>query len=396
MPDYQVRVLSDAGAVIERRVSAADAQAVAVVLGVAPARVLAVQPRQAAAAEAGASRQFPLRLFSQELSVLLRAGIPLLEALVTLREKEQSDAVAQVLAAVIDALRQGLPLSAALRVCANAFDPLFIAVIESSERTGQIAEALAEQARYLQWIDQLRSRLIGAAIYPAMLIVASSVVVLFVLTFVVPRFATLIEENGGDMPAASRALLALGAVTGAHPALTLAVGLSLLALPVLALRLPAVRAAVIEPMWRLPGIGPRLRLLALAQFYRTAGMLLTAGVPALPALKSCRAVVAWPLRASLDAAIAAVGRGERLSAALEQQALATPVALRMVRVGERSGELAQMLSQAAAFYDDELSRLSEFVTRLVNPLLMLVMGGVIGGVVVLMYLPIFQLAEQVQ
>jgi general secretion pathway protein F len=134
----------------------------------------------------------------------------------------------------------------------------------------------------------------------------------------------------------------------------------------------------------------------LAQFYRTSSMLLGAGVPAVSALGTAREVIAERLRAPLDAAIESVGRGERLSVALQLAGLTTPVSLRMIRVGERSGGLGPMLRKAAEFYDEELSRLTELVTRLVNPLLMLIMGVVIGGIVVLMYLPIFQLVEQVQ
>ena len=125
-------------------------------------------------------------------------------------------------------------------------------------------------------------------------------------------------------------------------------------------------------------------------------MLIGAGVPAVAALLRSRDVIAAPLRPQLDAAIDAVRRGERFSVALDREGLATPVSLRMVRVGEQSGELGRMLGEAASFHDEELTRLTEIVTRIVNPALMLVMGGVIGTVVVLMYLPIFQLAEQVQ
>ena len=115
----------------------------------------------------------------------------------------------------------------------------------------------------------------------------------------------------------------------------------------------------------------------------------------------CRAPSLWCIvtlssLAPLDTAIDSVGRGERLSVALQHAGLTTPVSLRMIRVGERSGNLGPMLRKAAEFYDEELSRLTELVTRLVNPLLMLIMGVVIGGIVVLMYLPIFQLVEQVQ
>lgn len=396
MPDFDVRYLQD-GAVQRRRLQAADATGVIAALGVPPAQVLGVTPVGApAAGRTGARRPFPLRLFSQELAVLLGAGIPLLEAVQTLREKEAHAAVAHTLAEVMQGLQAGQSFSAALSRCPQAFDTMYVAVVASAERTGQLQQALRAQADYLAWVDTLRSKLIGAAIYPALLIIAGGLVLLFLLVFVVPRFAGLIEGVGGDLPVASRWLLVVGGWTGAHPLLAVAMGLALLAAPAVLAQLPAVRQGLGELLWQLPSLGEKLRLLALARLYRTLSMLLGAGVPLVPALRTAQPVVAEPLRPALVAATEAVSRGERLSLVLERERLGTPVSVRMVRVGERSGAVGEMLGQAAAFYDEELTRLSELVTRLVNPVLMLVMGTLIGAVVVLMYLPIFQLMEQVQ
>lgn len=340
--------------------------------------------------------RFPLRLFSRELAVLLRAGIPLLEALTTLREKEASAGVGATIDAVIERLRHGEALSSALRSQAQAFDELFVAVVASAERTGQVEQALSEHAQYLAWVEALQSRLLAAALYPMMLVGASSAVIVFLLVFVVPRFAGLLDGVGSEIAPASRALIEIGRLSGEHPLLVVGAAAMLLASPWLLWQQAGVREAVSAASWKLPGLGERLRLLALARLYRTVSMLLRAGVPAMTALRTARGVVAAPLQAALASAIDAIGRGERLSAALDAQGLATPVALRMVRVGERSGRVGDMLAEAAAFHDEELSRLSELVTRILNPLLMLVMGGVIGTVVVLLYLPIFQLVEQVQ
>jgi general secretion pathway protein F len=399
MPEFVVHLIDPQRGASWRSVSAADAQAAVSALRIDPRRVLSVkaaEPSPAAAPTPSRSRAFPLRLFSQELAVLLAAGIPLLEGLVTLREKETSASVIQALDAVIEQVQSGQPLSTALKSQPDAFDSLFIAVVQASERTGQTEQALREHAAYLAWVDALRSKLVGASIYPLTLVLAGFAVIVFLLLFVVPRFAGILEGVGGDMPAASRMLISIGRVSGEHPWATAIAALTLLTLPVLAWRQGALRQWVAARLWHLPLLGPKLHLLALAQFYRTASMLLGAGVPAISALRSARAVIAPRLRGSLDAAIERVDQGERLSVALQRSGLTTPVSLRMIRVGERSGGLGPMLRNAAEFYDEELSRLTEFVTRLVNPVLMLVMGVVIGSIVVLMYLPIFQLVEQVQ
>jgi general secretion pathway protein F len=385
-------------------VQAADEQSAVSAAGVAPSRVLSVECTQAATSgvggggTSGRAGKFPLRLFSQELAVLLTAGIPLLEGLQTLREKEASAPVAQALDAVIAQLQSGQPLSAALASQPQAFDALFVSIIQSSERTGQTAVALSEHAAYLTWVDALRSKLVAASVYPLTLIVAGVAVIVFLLLFVVPRFAGILEGVGGtnELPATSQMLIAMGQFGGSHPWATVATAVALLMAPLLAWKHGPARVWVMASLWRLPLLGPKLHLLALAQFYRTSAMLLGAGVPAVTAMGTARQVIAARLQGPLDAATQAVSRGERLSEALLQAGLTTPVSLRMIRVGERSGNLGAMLRQAAEFYDEELTRLTELITRLVNPVLMLVMGVVIGGIVVLMYLPIFQLVEQVQ
>ncbi len=394
MAEFHVRYLDAARRPAEARVQAVDASGVAAALGLTPACLLDVEPVRALAPR-GRGGRFPRRQFAQQLAVLLRAGIPLLEALQTLQSQDNPPAVAAALAGVIERIQRGESFSTALTSQPQAFDTLFVAVIEASERSGQVEQALFEQAGYLAWVEQLRGKLVAAAIYPAMLITAGSAVVLFLLVFVVPRFAGLLDGVGGEQPLASRALIAVGGFSGAHPLALLGIAATLVALPLWGWQ-HGLREALQSRLWRLPLVGPRLHLLALAQLYRCLAMLLLAGVPVVAALANARGVAAPQLRAALDRAAEAVRLGERLSAALQGEGLATPVSLRMLRVGEHSGELGAMLAQAAGFYDEELSRLSDLVTRLINPVLMLLMGLVIGTVVVLMYLPIFQLVDQVQ
>lgn len=397
MPTFDVRCLQADG-IVSRRIDAPDAQAVAALLGLPAQQVLGVVRVDEERAAPGGSRatRFPLRLFSKELSVLLAAGIPLLEAVVTLREKEDQPATAAALAAVEQRLQAGEPFSAALSVRPEAFDALFIAVVSSAERTGQLQDALRAHADYLAWVETLRDRLVSASVYPLLLLFAGAAVVLFLLIYVVPRFAGLLDGIDGDVPAASRVLLSIGQWIGAHPWSSAAAALALLAAPWAAWQLPGVRERLLGLAWSVPLLAARLRLLALARLYRTLSMLLDAGVPAVAALRTARGVIAPHLRAALDAATAGVEQGQRLSEALLAQGLTTPVSVRMVRVGERSGSVGAMFGEAAAFYDEELTRLTELVTRLISPSLMLLMGGVIGTVVVLMYLPIFQLMESVQ
>ena len=398
MPEYLVRITRMSPGGRPLRVQADSPAAVAHTLGVSPAAVLSVEP--AAQVQRGWLRRRPtalhLRLFSQELALLLQSGIPVLSALETLSERDGPAGQQGVLAEVCEALREGQPLSAALRRVPAAFDDLFVAVVAASERTGQLAPALEAHAAYLRWTEDLRAKLVAACIYPLLLLAAGVAVIGFLLLYVLPRFAGVFDALGDDLPAASVQLISFGVWAAAHPALSAGLALSLPVLALCAWHSPPLRRKALALAWGLPGLGARWRVVVLARLYRGLALLLRAGVPVPDSLRLLQGALAGPLQPALEGAHAAVSGGQRLSQALQGQGLATPVALRMLHVGEGSGELALMLERAARFHDDEIARLSELVVRAVNPALMLVMGVVIGGIVVLMYLPIFSLMERVQ
>lgn len=381
MPHYRIRLIDGTA----RLADAPSPDSVIARLGLDPLRVLAVE---IAAAPRSAARGGELRLLVQALAQLLESGIPLLEAVQTLAEKQPQ------LAPVQAALADGHAFSAALE--STGHDALLVALVAASERSGQLPRTLAQHAAWLAWAEALRTRLVAASVYPLLLLVASGAVLLFLLLFVLPRFAGVFEGLQAELPTASLALLALGRSASAQPSLAIGLALALPAVLLLVWHWPPAHAAAAALAWRLPGLGERLRVVALARLYRCLALLLGAGIPVRQALALVDAVLAGPLQPALRAAARAVDGGHRLSDALQAQGLATPVALRMLRVGERGGVLATMLERAAAFHDEEIARLADFVSRVLNPLLMLVMGVVIGGVVVLMYLPIFTLVESVQ
>lgn len=398
MPQFRALIHDPPHGVRRVRVQAPRANAVAAALGISPLRLLGIEAEHYAPQRP--LRGFSLRLFSQELALLLDAGVPLLEALATLREKDAARPQSAVLERVLHKLGEGQSLSAAMAGEPAAFDSLFVAVVSASERTGQLPTALRNHAAYLGWSEALRARIVAACVYPVLLVLAGGAVVLFLLLYVLPRFAGVFDSLGSDLPVASRWLIDFGVWTAAHP---LPIAVLLLAAPTTAALLWAwprsrmlLRTHADAALLRSPGLGPRLRTVALARLYRGLGMLLSAGVTVLPAMRLLHGVLPHPMSDSLDTASHAVQGGRRLSEALHEQALATPVALRMLRVGESSGSVPAMLERAAAFHDEEIARLADIVTRAVNPVLMLVMGVLIGGIVVLMYMPIFSLMEQVQ
>ncbi len=344
----------------------------------------------------GGAERFPLVLFSQELLVLLQAGLPLVEAIETLAERERRSEFRALLERICATVRQGSTLSAALEQSAQAFPPLYVATVRASEKTSDLAPALARFVGYQNQLDAIRKRLVNASIYPMLLLGVGGIVTLFLLVYVVPRFSHIYEERGVNLPLFSRLLVAWGRLIEGNGVLALGLIAAAVVGALYALRDIGVRSRIEALLWRAPGIGERLKLYQLARFYRTIGMLIRGGMPLVPALQMGRELLHPILRDRLGAASRAISEGRTVSASMEENGLTTAVALRMLAVGEQSGNMGEMMDKIAAFHDEEISRWVDWFTRMFEPILMAVIGLVIGGIVVLMYMPIFELAGSLQ
>jgi general secretion pathway protein F len=224
----------------------------------------------------------------------------------------------------------------------------------------------------------------------------SLLVVLFLLGYVVPRFADVYAEMGDRLPFASRVLLGVGQAIGAHAWSALAALVLLVVAVIWGAGRPAVRAGFGRLLYRVPQLRSVLSATDLARLYRTLALLLHGGVPLVRSLEIVRGLLPPGLAARLDQCRQSISEGAGFAASMERHGLSTVVADRFFRVGERGGELARAIDRAAQFHEEEVARGAEWLGRLIGPVLMLAMGLLIGVVVILMYLPIFQLAEAVQ
>jgi len=334
--------------------------------------------------------------FSQELIALLDAGLTLVEAIDTLTEKEPSAGTRRTLEQIRARLFEGRTLSSALEEQPLSFPPLYIATVRASERTGAIREALTRFVSYQQQIDLLRKKLVSASIYPLVLCGAGVLVTLFLLGYVVPRFSAIYEDLGRDLPWASQMLMKWGYTVRDHGLMLALVAAAMAALLAhFALR-GSLRAALGRWLPRIPLIGRQLNLYQLARLYRTVGMLMRGGLPAVTSFDMSSGLLSPALKPALAQATRSVREGQSIAVSMEKYQLTTPVAARMLRVGERSGNMGEMMERIAAFYDDELARTVELLTRLIEPALMTLVGLVIGVIVVLMYFPIFELAGSIR
>ena len=342
------------------------------------------------------SSGFRSALFSIELQSLLEAGLNLVEAMQTLAEKEAPGERQQVLSGMVAAINRGEPFSQAVAAFPQHFSPLYVATIKASERTGSIKEALGRYIAYQEELDRVRKKIVSASIYPVILMVVGSLVLSFLMFYVVPRFARVYEDMAGSLPFFSQILLSFGKFVGNY-ALPLGIGLAAaVGAAIWAFMRPGFRSWLNLQLWKLPALGERMKTYQLARLYRTAGMLLRAGLPAVRALEMVEELLAVHLRPQLAKARALIEQGHPMSAALGAAGLATLVATRMMVVGERSGNMGPMLGQIARFHDDEVARFVDWFTRAFEPILMAVLGGAVGLVVVLMYMPIFELAGNIK
>lgn len=345
-----------------------------------------------------AGKGFKVHLFAQELLALIDAGMSLIEAMAILGAKARDPDARDVLQQVLACLREGQMLSAAMAAAPEQFPTLLVATVRASEQTGNLREALERYLAYHRQLNAVRNKVISASIYPALLLAVGGLVIVFLLSYVVPRFGKVYADLGQqDIPLMSRLLIEWGTMVTEHGAALLAAGLGAGGAAAYALSRPALRAAIQAWLWRLPHLGRQLRTYQLARFTRTVAMLIKGGVPLVGALDMTAALLQQPaLRAGLLAARRDIHDGGALADAFSRNGLATDIGARLLVVGERSGNLGETMEKIAVFYDEEIAREVEWFSKSFEPLLMTVIGCLIGGIVILMYLPIFDLAGNIK
>ena len=339
---------------------------------------------------------FPLVLFSQELVALLEAGLPLVEALEALTEKEERPEIKKTLTQIISSLYEGHTLSYALEQAPRDFPALYVATVRSSEKTGSLAEVLSRYVVYQSQMEGIKRKVVTSSIYPVVLAIVGTLVLLFLMVFVVPRFSHIYADIGSDLPLMSRLLMHWGRFLDEHWVLFMAAaGIAAGGLVFAATR-PVCKRWVEQRLWQLPVMGKRLHLYQMARFYRSLGMLLQGGMPIIAALQLVEGLLHASMRNRLALASNSIREGGSISQAMDKHGLTTSLASRLLRVGERSGRMGEMMERVAAFYEDETARWVERFVKLFEPLLMVFVGLAIGVIVVLMYLPIFDLAGSIE
>jgi general secretion pathway protein F len=354
--------------------------------------VSAIEPVQAPLLRRQRGGKLSLVLFSQELLALLTAGLGIVEGLEALLEKEASPATRGVLERLLAGLREGKRLSAVMAAQPTLFPPLYVGIVRAAEGTSDLPRALERYIEYQQRIDNVRAKIVSASIYPAILLLVGGGVSIFLMSYVVPRFAEVYQGAGRNLPWMSRMMLDWGQFAGRHASALLLGFVAVVTLAAWAIRRALKQGGAARLLAKLPGIGERARIYELSRLYLTLGMLNEGGITLVSAIDTVQGMVSPGMASGLKAARTAIEAGRPLSDAFEANGLTTPISLRMLRVGERTGAMGTMLTRSAAFYDGEIGRWIDRFTRTFEPLLMAAIGLVVGAIVVLLYMPIFDLA----
>lgn len=383
---FRSTILEPDGKKVSLELEAADAQALHEDLHREGRLLLQVQPLDAVR-EVGATVSLSPRrllLLTQALQEALDAGVPLLTTFAAIAEQEDDARLVALLDDLGRRIASGQSLAEAMRAHPRAFPAVYCALVRAGEQSGSLPRVLQSVVAFLEWRLEITGVVRQALVYPIVVGVAGYAMVLFLLSFVIPRLGGVLEKMGGDMPAASRVLLATSGFVSSN--LWVVVGASVLAIfaSVQVLRMDGARSALVGLGTRLPMVGAVLGSLAVAQFCRTFGVLLQAGLAMPHALElTGETVTARSLRLRIERVHERILGGARLCEAVTRNELLPPVALSMLQVGEEAGRLPVTFDRLGRLYDREVREQVKKALGLLEPIVTVLLGLMVGGIAVI-------------
>jgi type IV pilus assembly protein PilC len=336
-------------------------------------------------------------VFNQELVALLRAGLPIVAGFDILLERQANERFRQILADVREKLVSGVALSDAFLSHGDIFPRLYGSSLKAGERSGEVEKVLRRYLNYQKILAAVRRKVVGALVYPAVLVGLSMGLVVVLMTYVIPKFVEFFAGFGADLPLVTRAVIATATTFRSY--------------------FPLIAALVVAGLWflsrwrrtdsgerafhgfllKLPVVGGILHQFALSQFSRSLGTLVNAGTPLVPALEiSSGSVANRQVSDAIRAVVPKVREGAELWRSLEQTGQFTSLAVEMIKVGEATGALEEMLTNVSDFYDEAIEAALQRLIHLIEPVILVVMGGVIATLLLSIYLPMFTILSNIR
>jgi type IV pilus assembly protein PilC len=381
---------------VRGRMVAASEQALRAELrrqGVAASRIQQLKSRRTG----GKVRAEDIAVFSRQLSTMLAAGIPLVQSFEIVGAGHDNPAMQRLILEIKSDVESGTSLHEALAKHPLHFDDLFVNLVEAGEQSGSLETLLDKVATYKEKTEAIKKKVKKALFYPAAVLAVAVIVTLILLIFVIPQFESLFKGFGAELPAFTQMVVSLSKFVQTKGWLILiVVGAAVWAFGYFYKRSAVMRHFLDRAMLKMPIIGPILNKSAIARYARTLSTMFSAGVPLVEALQSvagaCGNIVYEQAVLKIRDEVAT---GQRLQRAMENTGLFPNMVVQMIAVGEESGALDAMSAKVASFYEEDVDNAVDSMSSLLEPLIMAILGVLVGGLVIAMYLPIFKLGAVV-
>lgn len=338
-------------------------------------------------------------VFTRQFATMINAGLPIVRSLYILSEQTENEKLRNVIIAVRKDIEEGVALSDALAKHPEVFSRLYVEMVRAGEAGGILDGVLLRIASQLEKDQELRRKVKSAMAYPTVVLVLAVLAASFMLIFIVPIFARMFEDLGGTLPLPTRIAMGLSDLLTSVFGFLIYAGMGFGVYLFLRWRKTEKGRRTVDPvMLRLPvRIGDIIRKVALARFARTLGTLSAAGVPILQAMEvTATSSGNWVVERALLKSREAIQEGLPIYKPLEEEPVFPPMVTRMIAVGEETGDLDGMLAKIAEFYESEVEASVKALTSIIEPLMIVVVGGIVGGIIIAMYLPMFQIFELIE
>ena len=399
MPKFRYEGRTVTGATVEGTVEAKSADALTAQLRRQRIVVTKVKkkPKSMNIVIGSGVKSVELSRFTRQFAVMIEAGLPLVQCLDILSEQTENKILANTISKVRDTVSSGSTLAAALGKHKKIFNDLYVNMVEAGEMGGALETILRRLADFREKTDRLVRKVKGAMVYPIMVTLVAIGSSWAMLTFIVPKFAGMFEELGGTLPKPTQIVLAISGFLTSNM-LLMAIGLVVLITTFIILnKNKKTRYYVDSAKLKIPLIGSLLRKTSVSRFSRTLGTLLKSGVNLIDALNiTSKTAGNLVLTRAIRNAMVSISEGETITAPLGESNVFPPMVIQMIGVGEKTGNMDEMLEKIADFYDEEVDAAVEALTSMIEPIILVIMGVVIGGILIAMYLPMFDIIGQIK
>jgi type IV pilus assembly protein PilC len=341
-------------------------------------------------------KQRSVAIFTRQLATMIDAGLPLVQSLEVLSQQQENRTFKNNIREIREDVESGSTFAGALKKHPATFNELYTNLVVAGEEGGILDNILTRLANYIEKSEALKKKVKSALIYPSTIVGVAIIVVMILMIFVIPVFETMFKSSGQNLPLPTLIVLTLSKMIKKYVIIFIPAAILLFFLLKKYYQTSTGRAVIDRLLLKLPVFGPLFKKIAVARFSRTLGTLVSSGVPILDGLSIVsRTSGNRTIETAILNARASIREGETIAEPLNRSGLFPPMVIQMISVGESTGALDSMLSKIAEFYEDEVDIAVANLTSLLEPFLMVFLGVVIGGVVIAMYLPIFNMASAI-